>query len=182
MTNYSPLRAVAKPQDPIGLERDLQESLDPEDGWKGFDIYISPCVIEVSNDAFTPEDIDAMKVCEKDFYGGCIDDIAGFNATGFLQLDTSFDYELHHQKGANFTKTLAALEATMVEHLASLVGLSDCQQEGRNLRNRRSLVRQLESELSRFEGVSSLPLDTKDPYWGKHTVVLSQLCFGFRLW
>jgi hypothetical protein len=184
MTNYSPLRAVAKPQDPIGPERDLQEPLDAE-GWKGFDVYISPCVIEASNDPFTIQDIDEMKVCDQDFYGGCIDDIADFNTTGFLQLGTTFDYEIHYQIGANFTKTLAAAEASMLEHIATLVGLTDCQQR-RNLRNRRSGVRQLqllsESELSRFEGVSSLPLDRKDPYWGKHIVVLSQLCFGFRLW
>ena len=183
--NYSPLRAVAKPQDPIGLERDLQEYLDPEDGWRGFDVYISPCTIEASNDPFTAEEIDAMKVCDQDFYGRCIDNIADFNTTGLLQLDTTFDYELHYQIGADFTKTLAALQASMLEHVASMVGLSDCQQ-GRNLRNRRVRLRQLqllpEPEFSKIEGVSSLPLDKKDPYWGKHVAVLSQLCLGFRLW
>jgi hypothetical protein len=181
MTNYPPLRAVAKPQDPIGLERGLQDS-----GWKGFDLYTSPCAIEASNDPFTTEEIDemAMQICAQDFYGGCIDDIADFNTTGLFQMSTTFDYELHYQTGANFTTTLAALEASMLEHLASMVGLSDCPQ-GRNLRNRRSRVRQLQlprSELSRFEGVSSLPLDRKDPYWGKHIAVFSQLCFGLRLW
>jgi hypothetical protein len=184
MTNYPPLRAVAKPQDPIAMERDLQEPLDPDDEWKGFALYISPCAIEASNDPFTAEEIDAMKVCEQDFYGGCIDDIAEFNTTGLFQLRTAFDYELHYQTGANFTTALAALEASMLEHVASMVGLSDCEQ-GRKLRNRRSRVRQLqllESELSRFEGVSSLPLDRKDPDWGKHIAVLSQLCFGLRLW
>jgi hypothetical protein len=185
MSNHSPLRTVAKPQDPIGLERDLQDVVDSVDGWKGFDVYISPCLVEASNDPFTPEDIDAMKICDQDFYGSCVDDIADFNTTGLFKLGITFDYELHYQIGANFTKTLAALEASMLEHLASVVGLNDCQQ-GRNLRNRQLRFRQLqllsESELSRFEGVSSLPLDTKDPYWGKHIVVMSQLCFGFRIW
>jgi hypothetical protein len=184
MRNYSPIRAVAKPQDPIGMERGLQVPLDSEEGWKGFDVYSSPCVIEASNDPFTPEDIDAMKVCDRDFYGGCIDDIADFNTTGLFQLGVPFDYELHYQIGANFTKTLAALEAGMLEHIASLVGLNKCEQ-GRNLRNRRLRARQLqllsESELSRFDGVSSLPLDRKDPYWGKHCVVFA-ICFGFCLW
>jgi hypothetical protein len=166
MTNDSPLRAVAKPQDPIGLERGLQEPLYPEAGWTGFALYISPCAIRASNDPFTDEEIDAMEECARDFYGGCIEDIADLNTTGLFQMSTTFDYDLHYQTGANFNTTLAALEASMLEHLASMVGLSSCPQER---------VRELqffESEISRFEGVSSLPLDRKDPHWGKHIAFL----------
>ena len=42
-----------------------------EDEEPSFDLYESPCVFDVSNDAFTTEKIDSFEPCDMDFYGGC---------------------------------------------------------------------------------------------------------------
>jgi hypothetical protein len=152
------LRSILRPLDPLP-PRQLEPQDDTEDG---FSVYESPCLFQVSNDEYTPADIDKIEICDILFYGGCITDPGEFNATGSLQLNMIFDYELHYAIGANLTRAVAFLEAAIVEHIASATGLANCGTRNRLLQGVFS-----DADLARFEAVSAEPADELDTEWGK---------------
>ena len=86
-----------------------------------FDVlYISPCQIAISNDPLNPDTIVAIP-CNRTKFECPVP-----NVTAQSTLFVDFDYELHYTLGSNLTQTITALEGSMLNHLATLVGLDDC--------------------------------------------------------
>ena len=141
-------------------ERDLQVD---DDFWKAYAyVYKSPCTVEVSHSQLTPQQIEAMYFCYREFYAGCIGNSSDFNRTGLFQLDLEFDYELHYGIGANLTLTIGYLERAIAERLASMTGLLLCNS---NLPHNTSFF--TNAQLDRLKAIWSKPVDKPDPTWCK---------------
>ena len=163
-----------------------------------FDVYESPCTTHASNEEFSATDIDNFSACEETaFYGGCLYDsidevqqrervvVSPSTMTlttevvspPFHTLDVTFDYELYYRVSANATRAMALVSGTMLEHVASVTGLTkdngcttdDSSGDSRLVEanqdeqeNRRSRLFTNE-ELDRFVAVSNLQTDYFDP-------------------
>lgn len=142
-------------------------------------VFVSPCQIAISNDPDTSPSLFEEIPC---------------NVTQFLCPDANittpsgnpdtlfvdFDYEIHYTVGADFNVTVEALEGAMLQHLASFAGLEDCPVPSlsntfgqRRLDESSTQNRRLQffttEEKAAIVGVSSNPVDIKDPNFSKFT-------------
>ena len=177
---------------------------DDDDEKNIFDVYESPCTTHASNEEFSATDIDNFSACEETaFYGGCLYDsidelqqrervvVSPSTMTlttevvspPFHTLDVTFDYELYYRVSANATRAMALVSGTMLEHVASVTGLTkdngcttdDSSGDSRLVEanqdeqeNRRSRLFTNE-ELDRFVAVSNLQTDYFDPDFCKYS-------------
>jgi hypothetical protein len=135
-------------------------------------IYQSPCTYRASNDEFLPEQIDKFDVCDTTFYGGCLEEPPATDAADIVELEIAFDFELWHRRRSSASKTLQHLEAVILEHVASVLGLNDCDDSGR--RRMESQHDLTDEELDLLVGISSNPEDFEDEDFGKFFLVLGQ--------
>ena len=160
--------------------RELSESEEESEEDLFYDYYKSPCLFEASNDAYSPEKIDAFEVCQTNFYGGCHEDLqsleTSFPNDDLLEVNILFDYELRYRNRANVTRTIQHLEGTVLEHLATVIGLSECDESGGDRQRLRRKLQQArkdyihhfsDEQIENLLGISHDPLDSQDPDFGK---------------
>jgi hypothetical protein len=163
-----------------GSNRRLESSADEEA--LAYDLYESPCILEVSNDEFSPKTIDTFDVCDLDFYGGCMEDagdlVNTYSGDELFELKVYFDYELYYRNGANPVITRQHLEGTMLEHLASVLTLNTCdsgtdrRQQRQAQQSRANLHDFSDKVLAQLLGISREPSDLKDADFGKREAVM----------
>jgi hypothetical protein len=144
-----------------------------------YDLYQSPCLQMASNEEISQERIANFDVCDTSFYGGCFEDVAAVEKMNkeedLYEMTIYFDYELWYKDGTAPRRTIQRLEATMLDHLAAVLGLKTCERRVQDSQG--EYAHELtDDELDRFIGLSSTPLDFKDADFGKNAANMATLC------
>lgn len=121
------------------LQRILDVGTSEEDNDLFYDVFENPCgTMEASNEEFTPEMIDGISKCEKNFYGGCFESVEEVELTqtygALYEMILPFDYELYYRDGGNSIISMRHIEAVIVKHLGLTFGLDKCLADGQGRR------------------------------------------------
>jgi hypothetical protein len=157
-------------------DRDLSEETEYQPSGRGnvFEHYISPCEFRVSNDPLISE----SDVCDATRYG-CVRDHEFMPDTKeqVKELNVEFDYDMYYRNDSrdfDFYEMLEFLEGVMLEHLASLVELEQCQGdtlEGSTRRKTRRFLQESfsEDQIKSIVSLSSEPGDVKASGQGEYS-------------
>jgi hypothetical protein len=156
-----------------------------------FDHYVSPCEFRVSNDPMLDSDQD---VCDTTIYGCVRDHTFLIHAMDdVIQFPVSYDYDVYYKFDSpdyTFMDMVDFLEGSILEHLASLLGLKQCPpapiSNGRNRdgtgnnRNRR-LEAFTEEQKAAFIAINSDPADNEATEYGMYKISVELLQVVRRL-
>jgi hypothetical protein len=144
-----------------------------------FGHYVSPCEFRVSNDPMLVSDED---VCDTTIYGCVRDHTFLIHAMDDVkQIPVSYDYDVYYKfdspSSYTFMDMVDFLEGTILEHLASLLGLKQCppapisngrNRDGAGNDRQRRLEAFTEEQKAAFIAINSDPADNEATEYGMY--------------